>query len=237
MAFDDPARLDLRSLFRDPAMFDSRSSWRAAGFAVVDRPNNGKIMVARHPSVKGLLFKKYASSSSQRDQRKNYERRREGSRKLRAFIGGRCLTSLVVPHKWVMELPRDVFRREPSHVLLVEQLELLGDEDTKLAYQAISQQVLIELCRILFHFRGMDSNAKNLPFTTGGQIALIDTEHWDRGSSKAHLHHVGEYLSRERRKQAEKIFARLEEDGERSTFREGAPALDDFEEDTSSSSS
>lgn len=195
-------------------------------------------MVASHPSVRGLLFKKYASSLSQRDQRKNYARRLEGARQLRAFMGAHGLTSLVAPHKWIMELPRGMARREPSHVLVVERLELLGDEDTKLAYQAISPQALSQLCCALFHFRGMDSNAKNLPFTVGGQIALIDTEHWDRGSSKAYLHHVGEYLPRERRQLAKKIFKRLEEEGAgRFPRRHNNAGLDDFGEDTSSSSS
>lgn len=235
MPFDDPASIDLRALFRDPDMFDSRRDWSAAGFQVFNRSNNGKIMVARHPQVAGLLFKKYVSDVSQKEQLKNFERRSDGSRRLRDFVESRQLSRVVIPRKWIVELPRPLSRRESSHVLVVEQIDLLDDDQTKEAYQRIDPAVLADLCVVLHHFRGMDSNGKNLPFTSDGRIALIDTEHWDRGSSKSHLHHVGEYLSSDRRKIAKRIFRQLE-DGE--AVRAGDLTGTDFpdEEDTSDSS-
>ena len=67
MAFDDPARLDLGALFRDEDMFDSRRAWSSSGFRVNDRSNNGKIMVASHPSASGLLavFKELRGKGAQ----------------------------------------------------------------------------------------------------------------------------------------------------------------------------
>jgi hypothetical protein len=214
MPFDDPAALDLRALFRDAGMFDSRRAWGAAGFHVLDRANNGKIMVATHPSARGLLFKKYSNDLEQRDQRKNYERRIEGASRLRAFVDKQPLSRVVVPRKWLLELPHPLSRKEEAHVLVVEQLDLLSDEQTKVSYQRIDLGLLKELCTMLFHFRGMDSNAKNLPFVADGRIAFIDTEHWDRGTSKAYLHHVGAHMSTERRKIAKKIFEQLEDGGD-----------------------
>ena len=235
MAFDDPARLDLSALFRDEDMFDSRHAWSGAGFRVNDRSNNGKIMVASHPSVQGLLFKKYASDFAEKDQTKNYERRLEGANRLRAFADSRRLGSIVIPRKWIMELPRPFSRRETAHVLVVEQLDLLSDDQTKAAYRRIDLNVLGDLCVVLFHFRGMDSNAKNIPFVSDGRIGLIDTEHWDRSTSKPYLHHVGEYLSKDRKALAKKIFGQLKDgdDVDVGAFRSG-----DFdgEEDTSASS-
>jgi hypothetical protein len=235
MAFVDPASLDLGALFRDPGMFASRSAWSSAGFSVVERSNAGKIMVARHPSAAGLLFKKYGSDLSQKEQTRNFERRADGSRRLRAFVEDRRLQRLVVPRKWILELPRSFCRKEAAHVLVVEQIELLSDDQTKASYRRIDPQTLSDLCTVLFHYRGMDSNAKNLPFTADGHIALIDTEHWDRSTSKSYLHHVGEYLSRDRKKLAKKIFGQLEDGGR---VFVGASLSDfDDEEDTSSSSS
>ena len=214
MAFDDPARIDLGTLFRDEEMFDSRRSWGAAGFHVIDRSNNGKIMVARHPSVQGLLFKKYMSDSAEKAQTKNYERRLEGANRLRAFAEERRLSRIVVPRKWILKLPRPFSRRETSHVLVAEQLDLLSDDQTEAAYRRIEPNVLGELCVVLFHFRGMDSIAKNIPFVSDGRIGFIDTEHWDRSTSKPYLHRVGEYLSKDRRKLAKTIFGRLEDGGD-----------------------
>lgn len=234
MPIADPASIDLKALFRDVSMFNSRGSWGAAGFEVFNRSTSGKIMVARHPQVAGLLFKKYTRDLPQKEQFDNFARRVEGSRRLRAFVERRDFRRVAVPRKWILELPREVFRRETAHVLVVDRLDLLGDEQTKGAYGRIDSDVLAELCVVLFHFRGMDSNGKNLPFAADGRIALIDTEHWDRGSSKEYLHHVGEYLGSDRRRLAKKIFDRLE-DGEKIHSAD----LDDFddEEDTSSSSS
>jgi hypothetical protein len=212
---------------------------------VLDRANDGKIMVACHPSVQGLLFKKYASDdSSQSDQLKNYERRVEGAKRLRDFVDKRHLARVVVPRKRLLELPRAFSRKGSSHVLVVEQLDLLGDEQTKASYYRIDPETLKELCTVLFHFRGMDSNAKNIPFVAGGRIAFIDTEHWDRGSSKSYLHHVGGHMTVDRRKLAKKIFGQLE-DGEDERLDlgdfgdEDTSDSTDFidEEDTSSSSS
>lgn len=232
MAFDDPASLDLRALFRDPDMFDSRSSWGAAGFQVLNRASNGKIMVACHPLVRGLLFKKYMASVSSKDQRRNYECRLEGSGHLRIFIDGHGLTRIVVPRKWIVELPREFRYQGP--VLIAEQLELLGSEQTVAAYKGIDAELLRELCTVLSHFRGMDSNVNNLPFLADGRIGLVDTEHWDRGSRKSPLHHLGEHMSAESRELAKKIFRVLSA----SSSRPRSSRHDDnYDEDDSSSSS
>lgn len=248
MSFDDPDRIDLPTLFRDAAMFDSRRSWSVAGFRVIDRPNNGKIMVARHPSVQGLLFKKYTSDVAEKDQTKNYERRLEGANRLRAFADSRQLHHVVVPRKWILELPSPFSRKETAHVLVAEQLDLLSDDRTKEAYWHIDPNVLGDLCVVLFRFRGMDSNAKNIPFVSDGRVAFIDTEHWDRSTSKSYLHHVGEYLSKDRKILSKKIFGQLE-DGDEVDIgdfsrdfdheEDTSDSSDDFrrEEDTSSSSS
>lgn len=230
----DPAAIDLGALFRDPDMFDSRRSWSNAGFRVIDRSNNGKIMVAQHPSMQGLFFKKYTSDVEQKEQTGNYKRRIEGAQRLRAFADSRRFVHVATPRKWLLELPRPFSRRETSHVLVAELLDLVSDDQTKAAYYRIDPRVLAELCTVLFHFRGMDSNAKNIPFISDGRVAFIDTEHWDRGTHKSYLHHVGEYLSSEQRKLAKKIFGQLEDGDEVSYFRGGD--FDD-EEDTSSSSS
>lgn len=209
MAFSDPASLDLGGLFRDPDMFDSKSSWAAAGFQIVNGSKNGKIMVACQASVPGLLFKKYTDAVSQRDQRANFECRLEGAQRLRAFVEERALTRIIVPRKWIIELPRKFSRR--ATVLVVERLDLLEANQSAEAYHDIDPALLRELCTVLFHYRGMDSSVYNLPFLTGNRIGLIDTEHWDRDYSKDYLHHVGEHLSHEGRKAAKKIFHQLRE--------------------------
>lgn len=236
--FVDPASLDLRGLFRDPDMFDSRNSWAAAGFEILNRASNGKIMVACHPSVRGLLFKKYAASVTQKDQCKNYECRLEGSRRLRAFVEVRGFTRVVVPRKWLVTLSGKFSHRDS--LLVAERLEILGRDQTVSAYRHIDEELLTELCTVLFHFRGMDSNVNNLPFLTGGRIGLVDTEHWDRGTSKDYLHHVQEHMSSEGRKAAKKIFRQFREEAMNNggeVFAENSRCSFDEEDSSVSSSS
>jgi hypothetical protein len=229
MASVDLVDGDLKKLFRDRHMFSSRETWRAAGFRVLDRSVSGKIMVAGHPLVPGLLFKKYSEATSQKDQLANYRRRVEGADRLRTFVDKQLLRHVVVPRKQLFELSHLRFHRNPTYILVVEQLDLLSDAQTRAAYYGIDPSVLRDLCTMLFHFRGMDSSPQNVPITVDGRIAFIDTEHWDRGNHKSYLHQVGAHLSADLRKLAKTIFDQL--DGTR--FGNVRRVFD--EEDTSSS--
>jgi hypothetical protein len=216
----DPKSIDLEKLFRDPDMFDSRDDWHDAGFEVLSRSSDSKIMVASHEAVNGVLFKKYAIEISLKEQIKNYARRIDGARRLKKFIEERELEHVVVPQKWLCELSREFGSdRRKSHVLVVERLDILDEDKTIRKYYDIDEDVLEELCIVFSAFRGLDSTANNVPFTADGKIAFIDTEHWyrrrkkrRRGSKKPFFRHLDKHLSRSRLALAEEIFEELEED-------------------------
>jgi hypothetical protein len=229
------ATLDVSALFRDRNMFASRRNWEAAGFTLVNRTSNGKITVAQHPAAPGVLFKKYTGNVDEDDQTHNFERRADGSRRLRSLIADRGLVHVTVPEKQIVELPRTFARHGRAHILAVERLDVLDENSTKTAYAQIDPAVLRDLCVVVYHYRGMDSNTKNLPFVVGGKIAFIDTEHWDRGTSKAYLHQVSEYLTSAGRKIAQRFFDQLEDGDDPAMPRMSRRDFDD--EDTSASSS
>jgi hypothetical protein len=224
----------IKKLFVDPDMFDSADAWSEAGFKIV-RSSENKICVASHKLAEGYLFKKYVNSGkrdSLKDQLDNYETRIEGARKLRDLIDEQHLRHVVVPRKWLRELPSNFgSRKQPAHILVVERLDLLDADASEREYGRIDADALRELCIVLHAFRGLDSTAKNVPFTTDGKIAFIDTEHWDRHSGKSKqrkfLRYIEAHLSSDRRGLAKKLWNSLE-----------GGAGDDFddEEDTSSSS-
>jgi hypothetical protein len=212
----DPRSLDLEELFVDPDMFESRDAFRDAGFEVFKRSSDNTIMVASHPSAKGYLFKKYYDKISLKEQLENYEQRLEGVRRLKALIDAQHLEHIAVPKKWLYELPSEfASHKHASYVLIVERFSLLDDKETKRAYARIDKDVLRELCIVCFAFTGLDSSAGNVPFTEDGQIAFIDTEHWERHSKrenkKPYLRHIHKYLSEERMSFANKIFEELED--------------------------
>ena len=225
----DPHALDLKKLFDDPDMFESRDAFHDAGFDLVGRSSDSKIMAGSHRAAPGLLFKKYPNTVSQQEQHENYTTRIEGADVLRAFVDERRLEHIVVPQKWIVALPsRFSAHKQSAYILVVERLEIVEEAESRSAYYHIDKDVLRELCAVIFRFRGLDSNAKNIPFTSRGQLAFVDTEHWKRGKRRQYLKHIDDYLSDERRDLAAKMFDDLEH-GRGGDF--------DDEEDTSSSSS
>jgi hypothetical protein len=197
--------LDLGSLFRDPGMFDGNRDWRKAGFDVEGEGALSDIMVASHPSAPGVLFKKYGRKISLKDQRKNYRRRIDGAAAVRELVTNERLTRIAVPCKELYELPRDFARKgEPAYVLVVEHMHLLKSSDSKQMYRQIDDDTLKQLCTVLLAFRGLDSGVRNVPFTTSGQIAFIDTERWN-DKRDGYLRRIREYLSSSQMKFAESL--------------------------------
>lgn len=163
-------------------------------------------MVASHPSARGYLFKKYNAKISPEEQLKNYRCRINGAQKLQEFITSERLTRIVVPGKYLYELPPEFcYKDEPSYVLIVERLILLDSSRSKQLYGHIDVETLQELCTVLRVFSGLGSGVRNVPFTDREQIAFVDTERWN-AKKKDPLRHISRHLSRESRELAKKFL-------------------------------
>jgi hypothetical protein len=199
--------MDLEALFRDPSMFDSRDAWRRAGFTIVAPGKPTECMVASHPSAPGVLFKKYANDNlSTKKQNKNYATRIEGATKLASFITKERLAHVVVPNKQVRDLPRR-FGKD-ARIMIVDWLDIYGPDESMARYRDMAEPVLRELLRVIVKFKGLDSNAKNIPFTKDGKIAFVDLEHWDHreDDKDVRLKSIENYLSNDKLKLARKIL-------------------------------
>lgn len=209
-------QLDYKGLFHDPRMFDSPSTFSAAGFDVMKQAASHNIMVGRHASADNYVFKKYSRDVPLGDQNANYKKRLRGAAKIRDVIDRHRLRHIVVPRKWLYELPEEFSssRRHKSCILIAEWMDILSVSETTKRYRTIDTAILDELCRVLFHFRGFDAAIHNLRFTTSGQIAFIDTESWDRSPRRGSrvFWRIAEELPRELRKRIARTFDRLEED-------------------------
>lgn len=210
----EPATLDLKKLFPHPDMFDSAEDWRDEGFQIV-RAWGDKMMVASHDKAKGFLFKKYNNNISLREQRERFERRLRGADTLRSIIAKHRLEDLVVPRKWLRELP-DKFSssREKALILIVEKLPILAPEQSEREHLNVDRDVLRELCTIFFYCKSLDFTAKNAPFLKDGRVGFIDTEYVElvEGPSKSrYMKNVEKYLSGDRAHRAKKIFRELKD--------------------------
>lgn len=193
----------IADLFTDPKMFRSFDHFSDAGFSLVAHAPH-KIMSGKHKRAKDYLFKKYNNARPSKKQLKNYMRRIEGSRLLRAFIAERNLQQVVAPRKWLYELPESFPER---YLLVVDRLDLMSDDATLRKYQRIRKDQMHELALVLFYFRGLNSWTKNLPFTDDGKVAFIDTERWHH--DKDYLRSIGDQLPVNRRDQAVELFDEL----------------------------
>lgn len=207
MAFD-PAALPLSALFTDAGMFRSRRAWRRAGFDVFDPAKDTECMVAAHPSAPGYLFKKYADAVSKSVQSANYAARIEGASRVARLIAKERLEHVIVPGKYLHDLPRSFGKS--SSVLVVERIDIVGRDESERRYEDIDEHVLRDLLRVLVKFPGLDSNSKNVQFTSSGKIAFVDLENWRRRDRReVTLKSIGRYLSKDRLKLAKKILSEL----------------------------
>lgn len=190
-------------LFTDPKMFSSFDRFRSAGFDLIDHAET-KIMSGSHKRAKSYLFKKYNNDKPGKKQLRNYMHRVEGAKLIRTFIAQNGFSRVVAPGKWLYELPSSFPER---YLVVAEKVDLVSRKDTESAYGRIGKEQMHELANILYHFRGLNSTAANLPFTEDGKIAFIDTERWHH--DKDLLRKVGDRLSGDRRKQAEAVFKEL----------------------------
>ena len=208
-------KLDYEGLFRDPRMFDSKKEFAAAVFKV-KQTRDDSIMVGEHPSARDYLFKKFNNDVSCREQRENYNLRVEGAGEIQRLIDRYHLDRLVVPHKWIYDLPPSFSKkRRCGELLVVERMDLLDMEETVRRYRTIDRKTLEQLCRVLHEFTGLDAAIHNLRFTFAGQIAFFDTESWDRSPRHPKtrvFRRLAEELTKESKKIVHKTFDRLDDE-------------------------
>ena len=178
-----PSEINLDKLFYKESLFDSVDKLREGGFQIVRGSSKGRVSVAGHQSVPGYLFKKFLRdvSHSYEKQLGSYERRIRGARDLKTHLEALDIHSIVVPRKWLCELPsRFSSGGKPEYVVVVEKCDFLDHDKSKQCYRAIAKDTLKDLCTIFFTFKHIDFSSRNMPFTTEGKIAFIDTGYLTR---------------------------------------------------------
>jgi hypothetical protein len=209
---EHPIYEHLEKLFLNPDMFLDQERFREAGFSVFTRMNRG-LMVASHPSIRHILFKKFKNEIPADSQLENYLSRIKGSRALRSFIGIKGLQNIVVPRKWLYPLPKafaDPKTKKKTYILIVEEMDLCSRNENVRKYYSIEKSILRELCIVLHQFRGLDSILSNMPFTKKNKIAFIDTEKWSRKRG-GFLNDAKPYLSPESKAYVQRFLKEFDE--------------------------
>lgn len=202
----------IADLFHESRMFESEDRLERAGFEVIKGWKPGNVIVFNHPRAPDVIFKKYANATSPSAQLDNYSERLRGAEALRHFIIKHQLKHILVPQKYLHELPADFSfkKKSPSQVLICERIGILPKKQNKARYaEDFDEDVLRELCMVVSKFRGLDSGSYNMPFTPLGQIAFIDTENWRGHQDRSKFEKVEKLMSRRTLKLAARFFDEL----------------------------
>ncbi len=206
-----PLQSILKEIFKDPHMFKSSARFEKAGFKV--KHGHKQLMVGFHPLAPFYLFKKFPDQQSQENQLKNFLLRIRGAQILRDEIQKRHFKHLVVPQKWLYELPKRFSKKDgaKSYILIVENMDICEKEENLELYYNMDIDILTELETLIYVVGGCDAVPRNQPFTHSGKIAFVDTEHLGQKREKF-LQDVIPLLNKELQAYAWALWAKLEEE-------------------------
>lgn len=200
---DDPVKVSLDKIFHKKRVLNSRKSMIESGFSLLSKPTD-KVIVARHPYLKGYLVKAYTDQMAAPDWFW-WKKRIDGVKAIEEKINqSGYQTIMKTPKKWIYPLPSypTPLHGVPYHknfILVVEELDILKKKHNLKAYKKkMTPQILDAFYIMLMDLRLIDSiYADNTPFCKDGRLAFIDTEHSSDNTRPVPITTVAKYLSTE----------------------------------------
>jgi len=182
-AGEKEARKSLKEMGLTERSFRDVETFAKKGFVIL-RENHKKhdyvFVAAKHPLLEGYVVKAFLfgekglSFHFSEYTRQNFSARITNALKIKEFIEQKKCRFLTVPNKWIYEVPLKNDKAPPCTLLLAEEMTLLSDN--KKAYLHLSKRQIEELCLVLTTFGTCDFIVSNMPVTSRGKIAFIDTE-------------------------------------------------------------
>ncbi len=173
-------RLD--RIFADhPNAFDSPESIREAGFKILHRQKKSKIVVLKHPKIKGYVIKGYLKCDIDPTwTTSTWERLRDrciGADNIRRLIKQEKIEYFVVPKKYLYVVPS----MQETVILLATDMRLVSNYDCHHAWKdRVTKKHLRELYLILGNGFSSCYLQENIPYTKDDTFACIDTEYPQR---------------------------------------------------------
>lgn len=200
-----PARKKLNKIFKKTRAIQNKTAFINAGFKIIPVVHTSYMILAKHPSIPGYLFKVYLDTELRsKDTRKGWEElidRCKGAENIRKFIKIENIQHFVVPSKYLYPVP---FKTVPilltgqilqPFMLVVKDMQLVSKKESKKAWkQKVKKKHLDELYKILTQGYASAYLAENIPYTKNRKFACVDTEYVKR---KICLENVFEFLSEE----------------------------------------
>lgn len=196
----------LDRIFTESRATLSPDSLKKAGFTSSKPRKYTHVIVTTHPDAPGWVFKLYLDSQiphKKQSEREHWEDRAKGALLIAQIIEENGFQSLFkVPKKWIYVLP-DQPKAPNGYVvketiLVEEDMQILSNKENlnKWKSSGVSQELLSALY-IIIRDAGLSDCLKpaNIPFSTDGKVAFVDTEL--HSQTKIKYKELGGYLSKE----------------------------------------
>lgn len=181
-----PIKSKLDQIFRHSRATFNLDTLLKAGFSKSKPREFTKLVVTRHPSIPGYIFKIYLDSQCYHKDKPEHllwMKRIQGADTIRQVITEYGFEDqFKVPRKWIYPLPKHPpvpAGYYPKYYILVEEdMELLSDQENLESWAShhIDQEFLTNLYTILTEAGFWDCKPANLAFSIDGRVAFVDTE-------------------------------------------------------------
>lgn len=200
---DSWERAALDNIFSHRRVLSSVKSMYKSGFNLINR-NKHKIIVGRHPELKGYIIKAFVDESTAPDWA-CLAKRIEGVNAIRELIVKNGYEGIMkAPRKWIYPLPPEPsplkdYPNRKNFILIAEEMDLLNYKSNLKAYKKkMTTQLLDAFYVMLTELKLIDSvYADNTSFCEDGRLAFVDTEHSLNELIPVPLPTVAQYLSPE----------------------------------------
>ncbi|MBS4169102.1 hypothetical protein [Parachlamydia sp. AcF125] len=197
----------LDSLFLHARATQDSKALKDSNFQILSVQGRSFIHVLSHPSFSQYLLKAVLDCELRKKRGKPewewFARRCEYAKKIAEIIQKYHIKSFIVPQKWVYPLPLNpcpplskAYKQKPV-VLVVQKMDLVPFQQTLDVWKNhIQKKQLKELYTIVSKLSRVSIRPDNLPLTTSGQFAFVDTEYVRSSPSYGFIR---PYLSQEMR--------------------------------------
>lgn len=198
-----PEKAVLDKIFSQRRVLSSHKSMIKSGFILLTHKSD-KIIVAKHPYLKGFLIKAYSDEMEAPDWYW-WKKRIDGVRIIEEKIVQCGYQNIMkTPKKWIYPLPAYPSPKygapyRKNFILVVEDMNILRKKHNLKAYKKkMTPQILDALYIMLMDLKLLDSiYADNTPFCKDGKLAFIDTEHSLDITRPVPITSIAQYLSPE----------------------------------------
>lgn len=182
-----PMRAKLDSIFSKTRATTSIETFKKAGFKYLALRKWDNVIVAWHPKLKGHLVKVYLDDQIGIPDQETLMQRIYGAEKIRTSINEFGYQKMFkVPKKWLYPLPDRPASlpglQRKKFIIVEEDMEIVSSyNNEQLWKKSVNQKTLAALFHLLETLGLKDSvYITNIPFSTDGRIAFIDTEHYSK---------------------------------------------------------